>query len=679
MSHRREEMMQLNSLQWLAVLAIVLLMAGCSLHPNYSQQPDKSSYPEVNQLLAKDYSFDEIEHQVNALVTHGPLNKALLKNNAPEVSRLIFLAKSLGVSRAVARLSAESPERTEDFITMALLVFPFDSDQVVETLLLDQTLPEDEILTAALRAGVYSDSVFGATAAAADPLIVPLINSASVTLFEQNETASAAIQYREAGSDTWQDALPLAWEPERSALSGSIVNLTANTRYQLRVLRSNADGAIDPLNLEFTTRPDKPPVNPDLVYQLSDIYSGSGVLDLEQLNIQGEADGWAKIVGNDALPVIADENDRAAINIGGKSYIVFENITVKGGRHHAIVSEFAHHLWFDGCDVSGWGRKAGHYQNGKAYESATDDKPINYDAGFFLKKSGVVVIENCQVHSPTPKANHWGYGHPSGPSALLLLANHPETAYQGQYIVRHNRFYGTADHRYNDVIESRSNGRRWGGFLRDSAIHDNYLAYANDDVVELDGGQSNVLFYNNEIEQGFCGVSAVPNMLGPSYIFNNYIHNLGDERGSAWAAIKLGGLHAAPSGKTYILQNLIIANSNGIAQSAFKGDKTYWARVQNNVIITTFYREGYKKGLGMLDEARFHKSEIINNVFYNTVAQQQEIDADVDIAFHGEIFDAYGLDELLNIKTLFLAVPDPFKLNNFSFVNGQGKLIIGLL
>ena len=86
-------------------------------------------------------------------------------------------------------------------------------------------------------------------------------------------------------------------------------------------------------------------------------------------------------------------------------------------------------------------------------------------------------------------------------------------------IVRNNRLYGSDTNRFNDVIEGRQNSWRNGGFVRDSAIYGNYLAFANDDLVELDGGQRNVLFYNNELTQGYTGISVAPNRLGPNYIF----------------------------------------------------------------------------------------------------------------------------------------------------------------
>lgn len=98
------------------------------------------------------------------------------------------------------------------------------------------------------------------------------------------------------------------------------------------------------------------------------------------------------------------------------------------------------------------------------------------------------MIEECEVHSPNLGANNWSVGHPKGANALQVWAYHDSDAYRGEFIVRNNRFYGSQDHRFNDVIEGRMNTERRGGFVKNSAIHGNYLAYANDDLIEIDGG-----------------------------------------------------------------------------------------------------------------------------------------------------------------------------------------------
>ena len=196
-----------------------------------------------------------------------------------------------------------------------------------------------------------------------------------------------------------------------------------------------------------------------------------------------------------------------------------------------------------------------------------------------------------------------------------MWAYHPDVEKRGQFIIRNNRLYGSDDKRFNDVIEGRKNAWRVGGFVRDSAIYGNYIAYANDDLIEIDGGQSNVLVYDNELTQGYVGISIAPNRLGPSYIFHNLIYNLGDERGREWTSIKAGGLLSQPAGVTRVYENVILTNRNGISASSFQGDKTFWIETQNNVIITR--NNSNMVGYGIYDEQQFLSSHFFNDVIYN--------------------------------------------------------------
>lgn len=660
-----------------SIFLLSIVMIGCSSTPN--QMRYYSSFPVINKLIEEKASFSKIESEVEIALKNRELKKPIFRGRGAEITRVIYLTINSNVNNAITSLATESPEQTEVYIELGLTLFPLLQKQIVDGLLLNETISEEEVLNAAISAGMDPYTTLPSTASGVDPIVTPLIHSASITLFNQTESTENILQYRDEESDEWIDGFSLSWEPTRSALSGSIIKLEPNTNYIARVTTLIDGSPTNEYTLQFKTRPNLPTINPNLVYYLSDIYSGSGMLDLELLNIKGEEDGWAKIIGDADTPILANEQDDYGINIGNNSYIMFENITVKGGHYHGIYSEKAHHLWFKGCNVSNWGRETNYVKNGKSYEDAEDTKPINYDAGFYLFKSGVIVVENCEVHSPKTKANHWGYGHPMGATAYLVLANHPEKSFQGQHILRYNKFFGTPEHRFNDVIESRSNGRKWGGFLRDSAIYSNYLAYANDDIIELDGGQSNVLVYNNEIEQGFCGISAVPNMIGPNYIFNNFIHSMNDERGGSWAAIKLGGLLSSPAGKSHIFNNLIITKSNGISQVRWQGDRTYWMHAQNNIIVNTFFRDAnYNKGLAILDSENYQKSNVENNFFFNNELGATYIDAEIDVSWQAPKITISEDDKFKEKTNYKLEIPKEYILKNFSFQSDDGYSVIGI-
>ena len=191
--------------------------------------------------------------------------------------------------------------------------------------------------------------------------VTPLIHSAGIVIYGQDEDNTSDVRYREVGDNTWLPALELAWEPIYGALSGSIVHLNADTAYEVEVEITDYDGDTQEYSFDFKTRPNSPPIDPNKIYYLSEIYSG-GHLDLEALNIYGSEDGYAKIIGDGQI-VQASDDVVAAINIGSQSYIVLENLTIEGGKRYGIYAKNTHHIWIRGCNISRYGQLPGYYKN----------------------------------------------------------------------------------------------------------------------------------------------------------------------------------------------------------------------------------------------------------------------------------------------------------------------------
>jgi len=503
--------------------------------------------------------------------------------------------------------------------------YPIDTAKWMKIISTYSGLSKNDIYESAITAGLDPTIVFAASASGFEDTATPLINSIGLVIYGQDEESTATVKFRAEDDTYWREGLDLAWEPIYGSFAGSIVYLEASTTYHIEVTVTDAYGDIVEHSFQTTTKPNTPPIDPNKIYYLSEIYSG-GQLDLEALNIEGSADGYAKIIGDG--PVIEAGSDvLAAVNIGNNSYVMLENLTVKGGQRYGIFAKKAHHIWIKGCNVSEYGREAVDIRNGKAYSSPTSNSPINYDSGIYLERSGIAVIEECEVHSPNLGANNWSVGHPKGANALQVWAYHDSDAYRGEFIVRNNRFYGSQDHRFNDVIEGRMNTERRGGFVKNSAIHGNYLAYANDDLIEIDGGQQNVLVYDNELIQGYTGISIAPNLLGPSYLFHNFIHNLGDDRGKEWTAIKAGGLMSKPAGQTFIFENFIDVQRNGIAASKVVGDSTFWVNTKNNIIITQ--NTGSSVGYCIFDKEKFIGSVSSNDLCFNETLQDARYEFDL--------------------------------------------------
>ena len=554
---------------------------------------------------------------------------------------------------------SDKPEK----LGVLLKLFPVDAYRLARIGNESTEIEANVLIHAVTMAGLDPTVALSETSSDQVNQITPLIHSVGIVIYGQNENSVNEIQFKEVGSEAWRPAMPLAWEPVYGALSGSLMYLTPNTEYNVEVTVTENNGDKEKYEYNFKTKADTPPIDENKIYNLADIYSG-GQLDIEALGIQGSEQGYAKIVGNGEV-IEADSEDITAINLGTQSYVVLENLIIKGGKRHGIFSSSAHHIWITNCDISEYGRIATDYRNNVGYENADSESPINYDAGIYLEKTGIVVIEDTQIHSPNGKANHWGYGHPKGPTAILINAQHENPDFSGQTIIRNNRLYGTSTHRFNDVIEGRYNASREGGFVRDSAIYGNYLAYANDDLIELDGGQQNVLVYNNEMTKGYAGVSVAPNRLGPSYIFHNYIHDLGDERGREWTAIKAGGLMSSPAGKTFILENYIITNRNALASSRFRGDNTMWVDVRNNIFITR--NVGNMVGFSVQDAQKYEGSRFYHNIFYNLKTQAPRLNISYDnYTPHPLIWDDSYIREIINKKAFIEPVNGEFSLDNLS-------------
>ncbi|ALM90977.1 right-handed parallel beta-helix repeat-containing protein [Alteromonas stellipolaris] len=663
--------MRYRQLFSLFIIALVVVLASCSVsnHPQKSNSVDNQLGAVIQAQLAASKASNETD--LTTALSRMKMSKSAKVIISRHNDNIIHLYKT-GTLLLVVQNKYRGNEISEKLaymddtpssISTLVSLFPIDAYRILTYASAKNLIDESSLLAIAVENKLDPTIVLDASATGMENSATPLIHSVGLVIYGQDEDSTSEVKYRKVGDNKWLPALELAWEPIYGALSGSIVHLEPDTQYEVEIVVTDYLETKKQYFFDFKTRPDSPPIDPEKIYYLSEIYNG-GQLDLEALNIHGDENGYAKIIGDG--PVIAASDEfLSAVNIGSQAYIMLENLTIKGGQRYGVYSDKTHHIWIKGCDISEYGNVANDYRGGIGYKSVESTSPINYDSGIYLEKTGVSVIEDCIIENPNGKANHWGFGHPKGPNALQIYAYHPEEVYRGQIIVRNNRFFGTDSNRFNDVIEGRKNAYRTGGFVRDSAIYGNYLAYANDDLIEIDGGQRNVLVYENEMTQGYVGISIAPNMLGPSYVFHNYIHDLGDETGKEWAAIKAGGLLSKPAGKTYILENYIITDRNGIAASSVSSDSTFWVEATNNIIINRLFNNAV--GLGIFDKEKSPLSQFTNNVIFNTKIGRPNLDVASDsLLTHPLTTDTVFNYGLKNEPSIALPISDSHLVPNFS-------------
>ena len=355
------------------------------------------------------------------------------------------------------------------------------------------------------------------------------------------------VEFRKLGDSLWRRAFEPISDHPAGIWKGSIFGLQENSRCQLRVLSADKVIAGD----EFSTWSSDPPVAKLIDLSKLDKQNNRGIVISEK----GNAEGWIKYTAPPGwtLKLEYDEADPqpAAVNFNHARYIILENVTIAGGYRYAINVNESEAIRIINCDISGWGRLGRQqFERKDATGQYIDHKGevINYDAGISIYKSAQTVVERCYIHDPRNRANSWMFSHPTGPCAVH--ANYT----RGGTVLRWNDMIGSDEHRWNDVVESEDNDSPIGGFYRDSDINGNYMAFGNDDGIELEGGGMNVRFYRNKIEGTLCGVSTGACILGPQYIIGNVITNLNDEGGLALDFIK-NIISDPQGGKRYVINN----------------------------------------------------------------------------------------------------------------------------
>lgn len=423
--------------------------------------------------------------------------------------------------------------------------------------------------------------------AAASLRVVPTYENGSVYVdAAEHGPGELKISYREKGASAWIEGHALSASVNDTIPRGSLFGLKADTAYEVRC---EGPGGRLVATAAFRTWADKVPVARTInLRELSP--DGGPVL----IDVGGTPEGWVRYVADPGFVIKGGNVDEEAILIDQANYVILDGLVVRGGRRHGIQIKNAQNVRIQNCDISGFGRVGVQdLKRGGKYYVPGEAKAVNWDAGVYVSLSGNVTIERCYIHDPRNHANSWFYSHPEGPNAIFVRST-------GGMVIRHNDLVASENNRWNDVIEGYGNSNVDGGFNRDSDVYGNFMAYPNDDGIEIDGGQCNVRFYGNKVEGGLCGISTAPNLRGPSFVFNNLVVNLGEERGAASAAVKNGGGPTHSKGTTYFYHNTFLTFGNGVTAVGFGSDKglrgQFLGHTRNNVFATS--------GAGISDSVR---------------------------------------------------------------------------
>ena len=380
-------------------------------------------------------------------------------------------------------------------------------------------------------------------------LLRPSFNSCSVYP-QEGWKGDETVEFRQAGG---------AWE-RPDFFRGSLTGLREDTAYELRILRSGK--TIE--SGSFRTWKSNVPVARTIEIDPAS-FRAPCVIDA-----QGSPDGWVRYTVKGGA-VLENPSSEPTFIVRGARYVLLDGMTLRGARgaQNVIFIEKSAGVRVLGCDIAGWGRE------GKPnYTRLTGDKrfgpgngryidakgrAIDYDGAIRIDKgASEVVVERCYMHDPVSRSNAWYYSHPKGPQAVIVAGPDHST------VLRWNDFVGSDAHRWNDAVEGPGNFNTDGGFNRDADICGNFMIFADDDCIELDGGQREIRCWGNRFEGAFCGVSVQGCMVGPSYVFDNLFSGLGDEYGQCGQTVKTGGGRHGETAHSFVYDNLFWGPGNGI-------------------------------------------------------------------------------------------------------------------
>lgn len=375
--------------------------------------------------------------------------------------------------------------------------------------------------------------------------LVPSFNACSFYL-PASTSVPLSVSYRKQGGD-WLPALPPPHMAEDGMYRGSIVGLEEDTDYEVQI---SVPGEILQQQ-EFRTWRSDVPVAKTIVLD-DDTFPGH-----LKIRDKGTVDGWIRYTAADGF-VLKNDRTGPLLELYRAKYVILEGLTLRGGLKEAISIEKCDHVRVVNCDIAGWGRIGTQRfdLDGKYY---TDDgRAINWDSAILVRRSTGTVVERCYIHDPVSHANPWYYSHPAGPQAVGI--DKPNST-----VIRYNDFIGSDQHRWNDAIEGAGNFDVDGGFNRDADIYGNLMCFANDDALEIDGGQTNVRVFLNKFEGCLCGVSIQGCMSSPSYVFRNLLVNMGDENGVGGQTIKTSSYANGKDAVSYLFNNMCYGESSDLS------------------------------------------------------------------------------------------------------------------
>jgi hypothetical protein len=357
--------------------------------------------------------------------------------------------------------------------------------------------------------------ILGTTTLCAGDKIDALETPSAVSTFEStgitcpfkgddNKNAVCNVKYRVKGGKAWKEGFPLWRDDKRKEFRGSLVHLSPDTSYDVRLEPQDPDGAPAPKSLTVKTWSENFPIAKTIT-----IPAGSKTFNITE---SGTPKGYVLYTAPKGKNILDVKNkEEFCININA-SYVIIRGMVLKGATEHIINIIAGHDIVIENSEFTQWGSDAG---DGFAKHMCS----AIYANTQSLKR---VIIQRNTIHDPLYGANNWTQSrpgkrtnHPLGPQAISFWNS------EGNHVFRYNHVYSSPGHYYNDIFGCGANASLRGFPNANTDIYGNILEGSWDEAIETEGANNNVRVWGNYVENAYKAHATRVTSIGPLYIWRN--------------------------------------------------------------------------------------------------------------------------------------------------------------
>jgi hypothetical protein len=370
--------------------------------------------------------------------------------------------------------------------------------------------------------------------------------------------AAVSVHFRADGGTDWRPALDLVYDRRNREHRGSIVGLTPDTAYAIRLTQEGRATMI-----AARTRSDRPPVG-----KTWPVVSGTAPLEIKE---SGSPAGYHLWTPHPQTRATIDVGNQADYTVAiDADYVIVRGLELKNAARHGVyIKPGRHHIVVEDCRITHWGRGGGPVTFGN---TGNMDSAICADRG-----AGELVLQRNLIEHPRGASNDWDTGHPAGPQGISLSNS------SGGNVIRYNEIVAPDDYGFNDAIGGGSNFSDAGSPNRDSDIYGNVIAGVWDDGIESEGANMNVRIWGNYIDRVYQHIATASTSKGPLYIFRNVFATSRRTRSDPMggAMIKTGSRGEFGGGRKFVFHNSALQPRG--AHTVFSGHADANTVTRNNI------------------------------------------------------------------------------------------------